>query len=79
MKSFEDLCEDIRAFARANPRERHALISDSAVYGRGMDAGIAMAKLKALSHYAKKEWGLTLYIENRADDAIRARPPVTTS
>lgn len=74
MKSFEELCSDIGAFARANPEARDAIISDHAVYGGGMDATIAMAKLKALSAYARTEHRLTLYIENRADDAIRAVP-----
>lgn len=73
MKSFEQLCEEIQAFARANPDARDALVSDAAVYGGGMDAGIAMAKLKALARFAREEHGLTLYIENRADEEIRMR------
>lgn len=74
MKSFEALCADLTTFARANPGARDAIISDHAVYGAGMDATIAMAKLKALSTYAREEHRLTLFIENRADDVIRARP-----
>jgi len=72
MKSFDALCEDIAAFARANPDERAAVMSDSAVYGEGMDALAAVIKMQALSAYAA-DWKLTLYIENRADDRIRAR------
>jgi len=72
MKSFDELCADIAAFARANPEEREAVMSDSAVYGEGMDALVAVIKMQALSEYAK-ERGLALYIENRADDRIRAR------
>jgi len=73
MRSFDELCEDLRAFARANPDEREAVMSDSSVYGEGMDALAAVIKLQALSEYAKNAHGLALFIENRADDRIRAR------
>ena len=74
MKPFEELCEDLRAFALAHPDERDVLMSDSAIYGGGMDASVAILKMKALTKYAR-EYGLTLYIENRADDWLRVRPP----
>lgn len=64
VRSFESLCEELRDFARQSPNVRGISISDTVVYGVGMDAIIAMSKLRALGDYAKQELGVTLYIHN---------------
>lgn len=65
---FEDVCERLRAFALAHPAERVS-VSDTIVYGVGMDVGIAMAKLRAVADYARRECGIaTLYLHNGPPD-----------
>lgn len=74
MRSFEQLCEDVRAFARAHPGATKASVSDHAAYGDGMDARIAVRKLAAVSDYARTEHGLTLYLRNDRDESVLPVP-----
>lgn len=64
IRSFEDLCADLRDFARVSPSARKISVSDSLVYGGGMDAMIAVAKMQALSKYAKEQLNVELFIHN---------------
>ena len=69
---MEDLCADLRDFARQSNAKKVS-VSDSLVYGAGMDAMIAVAKMRGLSDYARRELGVELFIHN-GEPPIREVP-----